>query len=77
MEHIKIFSDTYANLFSEAYKTISAKDGMFILIKPCEDVLKALEYVFLTETIQIFNSVEEAVEYANKLNDCKSPLAPR
>ena len=68
MEHIKIFSDTYANLFSEAYKTISAKDGMFILIKPCEDVLKALEYVFLTETIQIFNSVEEAVEYIEMNN---------
>ena len=68
MEHIKIFSDSYANLFSEAYKTISAKDGIFILIKPCEDVIKALEYVFLSDTIQIFNSVEEAVEYIEMNN---------
>ena len=68
MEHIKIFSDSYANLFSEVYKTISSKDGMFILIKPCEDVLKALEYVFLADTIQIFNSTEEAVEYIEMNN---------
>ena len=63
MEHIKIFSDTYANLFSEAYKTISSKEGMLILIKPCEDVLKALEYVFLADTIQVFENIEEAIEY--------------
>ncbi|MBQ8635643.1 response regulator [bacterium] len=68
MEHIKIFSDAYANLFSEAYKTISSKDGMLVLIKPCEDVIKALEYVFLTDTIQVFNSVEEAVEYIEMNN---------
>ena len=68
MEHIKIFSDAYANLFSEAYKTISSKDGMLILIKPCEDVLKALEYVFLSDTIQIFDTVEEAVEYIEMNN---------
>lgn len=68
MEHIKIFSDSYANLFSEAYKTISSKDGMLILINPCEDVIKALEYVFLTDTIQIFATVEEAVEYIEMNN---------
>jgi hypothetical protein len=68
MEHIKIFSDSYANLFSEAYKTISSKDGMLILIKPCEDVIKALEYVFLADAIQIFNTVEEAVEYVEMNN---------
>lgn len=68
MEHIKIFSDTYATLFSETYKTISSKDGMLILIKPCEDVLKALEYVFLSDAIQVFNSVEEAVEYIEMNN---------
>ena len=68
MEHIKIFSDSYANLFSEVYKTISSKDGMLILIKPCEDVLKALEYVFLADTIQVFNTVEEAVEYIEMNN---------
>ena len=68
MEHIKIFSDSYANLFSETYKTISSKDGMLILIKPCEDVIKALEYVFLSDTIQTFNTVEEAVEYIEMNN---------
>ena len=68
MEYIKIFSDNYANLFSEVYKSISAKEGMFILIKPCEDVIKALDYVFLSDTIQIFNSVEEAVEYIEMNN---------
>jgi len=68
MEHIKIFSDSFANLFSEAYKTISSKDGLLVLIKPCDDVIKALEYVFLNDTIQVFNSVEEAVEYIEMNN---------
>lgn len=68
MEHIKIFSDSYANLFSESYKTISSKDGMLILINPCDDVIKALDYVFLTDTIQVFNTVEEAVEYIEMNN---------
>lgn len=68
MDHIKIFSDSYANLFSEAYKTISSKDGILILIKPCEDVMKALEYVFLADAIQVFNTVEEAVEYIEMNN---------
>ncbi|MBE7707269.1 MAG: response regulator [Cyanobacteria bacterium SIG27] len=68
MEHIKIFSDSYANLFSESYKTISSKDGMLILINPCDDVIKALEFVFLSDTIQVFNSTEEAVEYIEMNN---------
>ncbi len=63
MEHIKIFSDNYANLFSEVYKSISAKEGIFVLVKPCEDVIKALEYVFLNDAIQITDTLEEAVEY--------------
>ena len=68
MEHIKIFSDNFANLFAEVYKATSLKDGMFILIKPCEDVIKALEYVFLTDAIQIFNTMEEAIEYIERTN---------
>ena len=68
MEHIKIFSDNYSNLFSEVYKSVSQKDGMFILVKPCEDITKALEYVFLSDTIQIFNTMEEAVEYIEMNN---------
>ena len=68
MEHIKIFSDNFSNLFSEVFKSVSQKDGIFILVKPCEDVIKALEYVFLTDTIQIFNNMEEAVEYIEMNN---------
>jgi len=68
MEHIKIFSDAYSNLFSEAYKATNSKDGMFVLVKPCEDVIKALEYVFLTDVIQVFDSMESAVEYIEMNN---------
>ena len=42
--------------------------GMFILVKPCEDVLKALEFVFLNDAIPIFNTMEEAVEYIEMNN---------
>ncbi len=63
MEHIKIFSDKYTKLFSEVYKATSAKDGIFVLVKPCEDIVKALEYVFLNDSIRIFDTIEEAVEY--------------
>ena len=41
---------------------------MLILIKPCEDVLKALEYVFLADTIQVFENIEEAIEYVEMNN---------
>ena len=41
---------------------------MFILVKPCDDVMRALEYVFLTETIQVFNTMEEAVEFVEMNN---------
>ncbi len=68
LEHIKIFSDNFSNLFSEVYKATSAKDGLFVLVKPCEDVIKALEYVFLTDAIQIFNTLEEAVEFIETNN---------
>ena len=68
MEHIKIFSDNYTKLFSEVYKAVSTKDGMFILVKPCEDIKKALEYVFLDTTIMIFDTMEEAIEYIEMNN---------
>ncbi|MBR2069413.1 MAG: response regulator [Candidatus Gastranaerophilales bacterium] len=68
MEHIKIFSDNYSNLFSEVYKAASVKDGIFVLVKPCEDVVKALEYVFLTDAIPTFNTIEDAVEYIEMNN---------
>jgi len=68
LEHIKIFSDTFANLFSEVYKSTSAKDGMFVLVKPCEDVIKALDFVFLTDAIKSFETMEEAVDYIESNN---------
>jgi len=74
LEHIKIFSDNFSILFSEVYKATSAKEGMFILIKPCDDILKALEFVFLRDTIQIFDSVEEAVEYIEMNNKMNSDI---
>lgn len=68
MEYVKIFSDSYANVFAEIYKSTSAKEGMFVLVKPSEDVLKALDYVFLTNAISIFDTIEEAVEFIEMHN---------
>lgn len=63
LEHIKIFSESFSNLFSEVFKSTSSKNGIFALVKPCEDVIKTLEYVFLSDAIPVFNTLEEAVEY--------------
>lgn len=63
LEHIKLFSDTYTSLFSEVYKSTSLKEGKFVLVKPCEEIKKALEYVFLSDAIPTFNTMEEAIEY--------------
>lgn len=68
LEHVKIFSESFAYLFSEVYKSTSLKNGFFVLIKPCTDVIKALENVFLTDTIQTFETLEEAVEYIEMNN---------
>jgi len=68
MEHIKIFSDSYANLFSEVYKAVSTKEGVFVLVKPCDDVKKALEYVFLADAIPVYDTIEEAVEFIESNN---------
>ena len=62
LEHIKIFTESYARLFAEVYKATSAKEGMFAIVKPCDDIVQALENVFLSDTIQSFESVEEAIE---------------
>ncbi len=63
MEYVKIFSDNYANVFAEVYKATAQKNGVFIIVKPSEDVLKALNYVFLNNVIRVFDTIEEAVEY--------------
>lgn len=63
MEYVKIFSDNYANIFAEVYKATAQKNGSFIIVKPSDDVLKALNYVFLNNVIRVFDTIEEAVEY--------------
>ena len=68
LEHIKIFSDKYANLFSEVFKATSLKNGIFAIVKPCEEIYKALEFVFLDDSIQTFNTMEEAIEYIEMNN---------
>lgn len=68
MEYVKIFSDNYANVFAEIYKSTSVKEGMFVIVKPSEDVIKALDYVFLTNAINIFDTIEEAVEFIEMHN---------
>ena len=62
LEHIKIFTESYSRLFAEVYKATSAKDGVFAIVKPCDDIKKALENVFLTDTIQTFETIEDAIE---------------
>jgi len=68
MEHIKIFSDVYSNIFAEVYKSTSSKDGIFALVKPSEDVKQALNYVFLNNVIFSFDTIEDAVEYIDLNN---------
>jgi len=68
MEHIKIFSDVYSNIFAEVYKSTSSKDGIFALVKPSEDVKQALNYVFLNNVIYSFDTIEDAVEYIDLNN---------
>ncbi len=68
MEYVKIFSDAYASLFAEIYKSTSAQEGIFALVRPSDDVLRALDYVFLTNAINIFDTIEEAVEYIERRN---------
>lgn len=68
MEYVKIFSDNYASVFADVYKATIQKDGIFIIVKPSEDVLKALNYVFLNNVIRVFDTIEEAVEYVEMAN---------
>lgn len=68
LEHIKIFTESYSRLFAEVYKATSLKEGMFAIVKPCEDIKHALEDVFLLDTIQSFDSLEEAIEHIEMNN---------
>ena len=68
LEHIKIFTESYSRMFAEVYKATSLKEGMFAIVKPCEDIKHALEDVFLLDTIQSFDSIEEAIEYIEMNN---------
>lgn len=63
MEHIKIFSDNYANIFAEIFKLVSEKEGQFVIVRPSEDVVKALDFVFLSSTIPVHETLDNAVNY--------------
>ena len=63
MEHIKIFSDKFAAVFAQVYKTASQACGNFVIVKPSKDILNALSFVFLNNVIKTFYSIEEAVQY--------------
>ena len=63
MEHIKIFSDKFAAVFAQVYKTASQAGGNFVIVKPSRDILNALSFVFLNNVIKTFYSIEEAVQY--------------
>jgi|InofroStandDraft_1065614.scaffolds.fasta_scaffold00001_127 CheY-like chemotaxis protein len=63
MEYVKIFSDNYAGVFADVYKATAQRNGTFIIVKPSEDVLKSLNYVFLNNVIRVFDTIEEAVQY--------------
>lgn len=63
MENIKIFSDKFAGVFAQVYKTATQANGNFVIVKPSKDILNALQFVFLNNVIKTFYSLEEAVEY--------------
>lgn len=68
MEYVKIFSDNYAGVFADVYKATAQRNGTFIIVKPSEDVLKSLNYVFLNNVIRVFDTIEEAVKYIEMSN---------
>ena len=68
LEYVKIFSENYAYVFAEVYKATTQKDGVFAIVNPADDVIKALDYVFLSNAINVFDSTEEAVEYIELRN---------
>ncbi len=63
MEHIKIFSDKFANVFAQVYKIASQTGGNFAIVRPSKDIINALQYVFLNNVIKTFYSIEDAVKY--------------
>ena len=70
LEHIKIFTESYSRLFAEVYKATSVKDGIFAIVKPCDDIKNALENVFLIDAIQTFDTIEDAIEFVEMNNIC-------
>ncbi len=63
MEYVKIFSDNFASIFVEIYEIVTEHKGQFVLVRPSKDVVNALEYVFLSDTISSYDTIEEAVSY--------------
>ncbi|MDO5437359.1 MAG: response regulator [bacterium] len=66
MEHIKIFSDKFATVFAQVFKTANQAGGNFVIVKPSKDITNALQYVFLNNVIKTFYSIEDAVKYIDK-----------
>ncbi len=68
LEHVKIFSDNYASIFAEIYKLTMLKEGIFAIVKPSEDVQKALDFVFLSNVIKTYDTIDKAVTYIEMHN---------
>jgi len=66
MENVKIFSDKFAAVFAQVYKTASSANGNFVIVKPSKDIVNALQFVFLNNVIKTFYSIEEAVKYIER-----------
>lgn len=69
LENIKLFDDVNASLFVDIYKSTKDKNAFFVLVKPSEEIVKALEFVFLDSIISTFDTIENAVEYI-EMNNC-------
>ena len=70
MENVKVFSDKFASVFAQVFKIANQNGGDFVIVKPSADILNALQFVFLNNVINTFNSIEDAVKYIenNRIN---------
>ena len=71
---LKEYNSQYADMVTEEHYAemaacyINTSYALYDNIIYADQVIKALEYVFLTDTIQVFNTIEEAVEYIEMNN---------
>jgi len=69
LENIKLFDSSNAGIFVDIYKSTKEKNAFFVLVKPSEEIINALEFVFLDSIISTFDTIENAVEYI-EMNNC-------